>query len=353
MAEMTSRERVLTAINHEEPDRVPLYAFSVDPKFIRHFGDGNPLKAFENIGLDSFPIRVQNWCNDVPLLAGLVMDIPEDQQTAGGAFAGWDGVDEFGRVWKRGSYVGGVLKTREDIDRYIPPLRLEERTPPAVMEKYKELYPDKCYALNHHSGPFGLTMESMGFEHFFYSLYDDRDLVKEVIERRTQWYIDVCKYVQGLGADYLVMGDDVAYKGKTFVSPKDFEELAIPYFRRIVDALDIPVFWHSDGFVEPLIDLAVDAGIKGLHALESPAGNDLARIKEKFGDKMVLLGNVDCVGVLTTTDLDAVRAEVDRCMAQAKRGGGFMLATSNSLHGACTIEAVTEMYRYAAEVGRY
>jgi uroporphyrinogen decarboxylase len=193
----------------------------------------------------------------------------------------------------------------------------------------------------------------MGFEHFFYSLYDDRELVKELIERRTQWFIDICRYVQELGADYVVMGDDVAFKGKTFVSPDDFKELAIPHYKRIVDALDIPVFWHSDGFIEPLIDLAIEAEIKGLHAIEPVAGNDLGRIKEKYGDKLVLLGNVDCVTVLTTTSLDLVREDVDRCMRQAKKGGGYMLASSNSLHGSCTLEAVKEMYRYGAEVGRY
>jgi uroporphyrinogen-III decarboxylase len=197
MEEMTSRERVMATMNHQEPDRVPLYSFSVDAKFIKAFGDGNALKTYEVMGLDSFPIRAQNWC--------------------------------------QGSYIGGALKTREDIDKYIPPLKLEERTPPGVMEKYKELYPDKAYCLNSHTGPFGLTMESMGFEHFFYSLFDDRDLVKEVIKRRTQWFIDICMYAQDLGADFVVMGDDVAYKGKTFVSPDDFRELAIPHFKRIVD----------------------------------------------------------------------------------------------------------------------
>jgi uroporphyrinogen decarboxylase len=113
------------------------------------------------------------------------------------------------------------------------------------------------------------------------------------------------------------------------------------------------VIWHSDGYVEPLIDLAVQAGIQGLHALEPVAGNDLGRIKEKYGHRLVLCGNVDCVNVLTTTDLDRVRGEVDRCMLQAKKGGGYMLATSNSLHGACTPEAVWEMYRYGAEAGKY
>jgi uroporphyrinogen decarboxylase len=353
MSEMTSRERVMTTIRHQQPDRVPLYAFSVDPKIIRALGDGNPLKAFDMLGLDSFPIRAQNWCQGVPLLASLVMEIPEDMQTGGGAFGGWDGIDEFGRVWKRGSYVGGDLRTWEDLEKYIPPLKLEERTPPEVMRKYQEVYPHKAHVLNMHSGPFGLTMESMGFEDFFYTLSDDRDLVQEVITRRTDWFIEIARYVEELGADYVVMGDDVAYKGKTFVSPDDFRELALPAYRKIVDALDIPVFWHSDGFIEPVIDIAVEAGIRGLHAMEPPAGNDLGRIKKKYGEKMVLMGNVDCVNVLTTKDLDLVRADVDRCMREAKAGGGFMLASSNSLHSATTLEAVVEMYRYAKEVGKY
>jgi uroporphyrinogen decarboxylase len=287
------------------------------------------------------------------MMAGLIKDIPQDMQTGGGVFAGWNGIDEFGRVWKRGSYIQGALKTREDLDKYIPPLRLQERVPPELLQRYRDSYPDKCYTLNFHSGPFGLTMESMGLEHFFYTMYDDRELIIEALDRRTNWYIEVCQHVQSLGADFLVMGDDVAYKGKTFVSPSDFRELAIPCYRRIVDALDIPVFWHSDGFVEPLLEMAIEAGIKGIQAMEPPAGNDLGRIKKNYGDKLVLLGNVDSVGVLPTTDLDLVRAEVDRCMAQAKAGGGYMLATSSSLHHACTLEAVQEMYRYAIEVGKY
>ena len=118
--EMTSRQRVMATINHQEPDRVPLFSFSVDAKFIKAWGGGNALKAYDKMGLDSFPIRMQNWCGDTPAMAGLIMDIPEEYQTAGGAFAGWDGVDEFGRVWKKGSYIGGALKSREDIDKYIP-----------------------------------------------------------------------------------------------------------------------------------------------------------------------------------------------------------------------------------------
>jgi uroporphyrinogen decarboxylase len=354
MAQMTSRERVTAALAHREADRVPLFAFSMDPKFVFAFGDGEVPKAYEYLGLDCLPVRAQSWCQGMPLVPALAgIEVPEDHQTGGGVFAGWNGVDECGRQWRRGSYVGGALKTWEDVDRYIPDLRLEERTPPEFMAALKSRHPDKMHALCIHMGPFGLTMESMGFEHFFYTLYDDRKLIMEVLRRRTDWFIELCRYEQELGADFVVMGDDVAFKKSTFVSPADFAELAIPCYRRICQALDMPVIWHSDGYVEPLIGMAAEAGIQGMHALEPLAGNDLGRIKKRHGRDMVLLGNVDCVNVLTSTDPAAVRAEVDRCLAQAKAGGGYLLATSNSLHSACTPEAVREMYHYAREAGAY
>jgi uroporphyrinogen decarboxylase len=353
MAEMTSRQRVLTTLNHQEPDRVPLFAFVLDPKFIKAWGAGNPVAAYQYLDLDCFPVGVQHWCQGVPIMANLRMEIPEEYQTGGGVFAGWHGIDEFGRVWERGSYVGGALKSREDLDRFTPPLRLEERVDPERLKGIKERFPDKVIPLNAHLGPFGLTMESVGFENFFYLLYDDRDLIKEILDKRTQWFIDTCKFAQDQGVDFVVMGDDVAYKNRTFVSPEDFRDLAIPCYRRITEALHVPVIWHSDGFIEPLLEMAVDSGIRGIHAIEPVGGNDMGRIKKKYRDKLVLIGNVDCVYVLTQGDLGIVRRDVDRCMREAKAGGGYMIDTSNSCHSACTLEAIKEMYRYAAEVGRY
>jgi uroporphyrinogen decarboxylase len=353
MAEMTSRERVLTTIQHIEPDRVPLYANSIDPKFIMEVGCGNFLKTCEYFNLDVLPYRLKIWCQGLPGAAALNRDIPIEEQTGGGLFAGWNGIDEFGRVWKRGSYVGGDLKHWPDIEKYIPPLRLEERAPSEEFQYWKEQYPDKAYCLSAHLGPFGLTIESIGFQDFFYLMFDDLELVKEIIKKRTSWFIEVCRYSEQLGVDFIVMGDDAGFKGKTFISPNDFEKLVIPNYKLIADSVRIPIFWHSDGFIEPLIPLAIEAGIKGLHAIEPQAGNDLGRIKALYGDKLVLLGNVDSAEILIQTNLDLVRNDVERCMAQAKKGGGYMLATSNSVHSMCTLEALREMYRYALEIGKY
>ena len=70
------------------------------------------------------------------------------------------------------------------------------------------------------------------------------------------------------------------------------------------------------------------------------------------GQDLVLLGNID-IRVLFGPDLEAVRAEVDRCLAQGAPGGGYMLATCNSIFAGMDPVAVGEMFRYEEEVGFY
>ena len=68
--------------------------------------------------------------------------------------------------------------------------------------------------------------------------------------------------------------------------------------------------------------------------------------------ELVLIGNID-VGVLCRADLEAVRAEVDRCIRQGAPGGGYMIASCNSIFNGMNPNAVAEMFRYQAEVGYY
>ncbi len=92
------------------------------------------------------------------------------------------------------------------------------------------------------------------------------------------------------------------------ISPRMWREFVLPYHRRIVDALDVPLIWHSDGDILPLLPQAIEAGFVGVHGLEPAAGIDLGMVKREFGQDLVLIGNVD-VGVLCDSDLDAVRRE--------------------------------------------
>jgi uroporphyrinogen decarboxylase len=353
MSAMTSKERVLAVLQGNIPDRVPTLTFGIDPIFIKKMGGGDLEKTFEVFGLDVYPIYSQNWCQGMPIGAGAKMDIPAEMQTSGGTYAGWDGIDEFGRVWKKGSYVGGVVKTAEDIEKYVPALQLEKRTNPAKTKQFLDSHADKAFALITHTGPFGLTMESIGFEEFLYMFIDDRKLIETFLWERTRWFAEIAAYGAELGADFILMGDDVAFKGSTFISPQDFESLMLPCYKHIVEKAGVPVIWHSDGYITPLLDMAVKSGFAGVHSLEPTAGVDMAAVKKDYGEKLILVGNVDCGEILCQADRQKVRVEVRRCMDQAKAGGRYMLSDSNAIHSACHPDAVTEMFRYAREIGKY
>lgn len=145
-----------------------------------------------------------------------------------------------------------------------------------------------------------------------------------------------------------MLGDDAAHTRAPMISPRMWRTFVLPYHRQIVDALHVPVIWHSDGNIKPLLPMAIEAGFVGVHGLEPRAGIDLAEIKREYGRDLVLIGNVD-VNVLCAADLTAVRREVDRSLQQGA-GHGFMLATCNSIFDGMNPAAVREMFRYAEEI---
>jgi len=98
--------------------------------------------------------------------------------------------------------------------------------------------------------------------------------------------------------------------------------------------------------------MAIEVGFVGIHGLEPGAGMDLVKIKREFGKDLVLIGNVD-IRLLFGSDLVAVRREVDRCIEQGAPGGGYMIASCNSICEGMNPAAVAEMFRYEGEVGFY
>jgi uroporphyrinogen decarboxylase len=136
------------------------------------------------------------------------------------------------------------------------------------------------------------------------------------------------------------------------ISPKMWRELVLPCHRSIVEELDVPVIWHSDGAIESLLPMAIEAGFRGVHGLEPAAGIDLGKVKRAFGDNLVLVGNVDAA-VLCGSDINAVRGEVTRCIEQGAPGGGYMLSSCNSIFKGMNPASILEMYQYAEKVGVY
>jgi uroporphyrinogen decarboxylase len=328
---MKPRERVFTALEHREPDRVPRFEIWIDA-LLDELGQYDLPSAHVNLGQDCIMLPNQ----------------PPRESNA------WkEGVDEWGRVWQGGMYVDGVVDTVADLERYSPSSEYAEQMfDHEKIKQVRALYPDHCLIYGAHIGPFTAGYMAMGFERFFLRLADEPAFVQRLLEARTDWCLAMFRQAVRLGAEVLVLGDDAGHREGPMISPRMWRQFVWPYHRRIVEGSGAPVIWHSDGNVEALLPLAIEAGFVGFHSLEPAAGMDLARIKREFGRDLVLVGNID-VRVLCGPDLEAVRREVDRCIAQGGPGGGYMIASCNSIFAGMNPSAVAEMFRYEGEVGFY
>ncbi len=183
-----------------------------------------------------------------------------------------DGVDEWGRVWKNGMFTHGAVDTPADLEKYSPPLDYVEQLYDGDRVRIvRKAYPDHCLIFGTHIGPFTAGYMAMGFERFFLRLFDDPAFVHEVMEACTEWCIAMYQRAVSLGADLLVLGDDSGHGSGPLISPAMWREFVFPYHRRIVEAMDVPMIWHSDGDIEPLLPMAVEAGFVGIHGVDPMA----------------------------------------------------------------------------------
>jgi uroporphyrinogen decarboxylase len=329
---MRPRERVLTALEHKEPDQVPRFEVWINDDMVSELGYKDLQSAHVGLGLDCVMIPTR-----IPARSNY-----------------WkDGLDEWGQIWKNGVYVNGVVNTPADLEEYSPPLNyVNEFFDIDAIKNSIERYPDHCLIYGSHIGPFTMTYMAMGFARFFPALHEKPMFVRKLLEARMEWCVAMCQKAASLGVDLIVLGDDAGHRGGPMISPKMWGELVLPYHRRIVEELDIPVIWHSDGAIEPLLPMAIEAGFKGVHGLEPAAGIDLGKVKRAFGDNLVLVGNAD-IAVLCGSNVNGVRAEVTRCIEQGASGGGYMLSSCNSIFKGMNAASIVEMYRYAGKIGAY
>ena len=118
------------------------------------------------------------------------------------------------------------------------------------------------------------------------------------------------------------------------MNPELFKKYELPNLREIVRIAGrhgIPVLKLSDGNLYPILDDIIGTRISAIHPIEPPL-MDLKDVKERYGDKVCIMGNVDCKYVLPLGSEEEVRREVRRCIDAAAKNGGYILTSSNSLH---------------------
>ena len=115
----------------------------------------------------------------------------------------------------------------------------------------------------------------------------------------------------------------------------------------------MPVMMHSDGHIRPLMDMLVSTGINAYHPIERGAGMDLNDVKQTYGDRICLMGNVDNKTTLVTGSTADVIAETKECIRIAAPGGGYVLASDHSVKDDMPNENIFTLYETGRKYGKY
>jgi uroporphyrinogen decarboxylase len=340
---------VLRALSGDEPDRVPFVELAID----------EPIAAFFLPNARSKPPRQSDDPDPGMVVRTMPCHSPYDPLALAErleldaiGISMWvqhEGIEE--RAGKRTMLSGGGLRRSSDLDRLQLPDPSDERLY-SPCRRFVEAYRDSGKALfgvlNLGSDP---VILGMGFESFATALYDDRRFVEQLFSRYCNWYAEVASRLCELGLDFLWTTDDIAFKTSTYVSPRVFQDLFMPHYRIVADAITIPWIFHSDGDLRSILDQLLTLGMSGLHPIE-PAAMDVTEIKRDYGDRVCLCGSID-VDLLGRGRPREVDSYVRRTIEGAAAGGGFICGSSNSIASYCEPENVVAMRDAILRYGAY
>ncbi len=336
---MTSRERILTALRREQPDRVPYLELGIDRALAQKLmGWGTPSSQAANLETNAYSVEESKAIASFLQLDNLcyVLRAPVYAQKIPG---------QDGRLF----YGEGLIRSEADLDR----LELPDPYDDALYAGAEEFVRQKgdyaaCFVTR--VGIFS-AMLSMGLEGFAVALSENLPFVETVLDRYFDWSVVVAERVCAMGFDVYISTDDMAFKTAPFFSPRVFRELVLPRYRRVAAKITLPWIVHSDGNIRPFVDDLLSVGVIGLHPNEKGAV-DIRAMKRDYGSRVCLLGNVDLniLGMGTPEDVDA---EVRELIRDVGPGGGYIVTSGNSLAGYLLPENVIALSRAVQKYGSY
>jgi len=205
--------------------------------------------------------------------------------------------------------------------------------------------------------PFEITRKLMGDETTLIAMAMEPDWVKDVAEVATDLLIRDYQAVLDAGVvpDGLWTYGDMAYRSATMCSPAMYRELIWPSHKRLADfahANGMKIIYHTDGNVNGVLDLYLEAGFDCLQPLEAKAGMDVRELAPNIGDRLALFGNID-VMVMATGDLDAIEHEIATKLAAGKATRGYVYHSDHSVPPQVSWATYQRIIELVDKHGRY
>lgn len=198
---------------------------------------------------------------------------------------------------------------------------------------------------------------SMGDIETIRRFYYDQGNVRRQCRELTKKAIEGAK--AEIDAGFLIIRgglDDMAGKEGPYLAPRFYEKFIFPNVAKLARAIHNmggKLLVHSDGDLRPILDGLVGSGIDALHSIDPSSGMDLHQVKERYGDRICIFGNVDCAWTLTRENVEKVIAETRSCIDRAAPGGGYVLSSSNVIHAYVPVENALAMVEAGHRYGRY
>ena len=378
MQSLRHRERVLTSLNHEQPDRVPLDFGGIGPTDIVVPAYENLKKyvglKFEEKAAGKFQRTV---IPDEQILQKFDIDtrtirLGEFKSRTRRSIDDETFVDVWGTTWKRaeGNFIINVDGAFQKSDPRIEILENFSWPDPndpglyeGLREKAEALRKNTDFAivlsLMYGNGILKQCTNMRGFAELLMDFSDNPEFACRLMDFMTDISIRIAERALdavGENVDVLYYADDLGHQQSTLISPQMYRKLIKPRHKRFFDAVkarnEAKILLHSDGAISPLIEDLIEIGVDALNPVQvSACAMDPVRLKKEFGDRLAFWGAIDTREVLPFRSPEEVRKEVRRMIGLMGKGGGYVLASVQTIQAEVPPENIVAMFEEAKSYG--
>lgn len=382
---MTPRQRLLAALEHRQPDRVPIDLGGNQTgihknaylALIRHLGLKEEIHLVDAVQQLAQPSET--------VLERLRVDTRYVRALPGAAWKGgvtrnqrhgrnWeDLVDEFGVRWSMpedAPYYMDITfhpladATVEDLPGYPWPKGDDPARFDGLREAARNLRKETPYAVV--SGISGVVYETCwylrGLEQWFCDLKTNPEFCAALLDQTLRFWLDWFRlFLDEVGdlVDVIMIGDDLAGQNGPLFSPGLYRHLVKPRHKRLVQYIrsrtSARIWYHTCGACSDFIPDLIDNGVHILNPVQVSARNmDPAELKQRFGNQLVFWGGgVDAQHILPHGTPAQVSADVQRNLRALMPGGGYVFNNVHNIQGEVPPENILAMFDTAYECGKY
>lgn len=339
---MNSRERILTALNNSQPDRVPIFELLIDEVSVVRLSRLLIPKTVEikaektRFGEESFKI-LDLYCS---VISKLEIDATTTNFSVGLEITNdYQGRDKFGTVYYLSPHgeplpVEGPIGESSDVKIFDMVSKLVPSDFSGVKYVIDKIGKGRAHFLNI-LDPYKLSWRlTGGMQNLLMDYVLNPELVHSLAHLTTDFDIAAIDMAAKIGVDVITMPGDLAGEESTLMSPEHYREYIKPYHKILVDHAHkkgLKIVKHSDGNIWPILDDFIEVGFDGVHPIQ-PQCMDIGEVKKYLAGKACILGNIDCRNLLPFGTREEVEEAVKETIKKAAYGGGYIISSSNSIH---------------------